>query len=348
LKTVLRIALPPLRELAPGAPVAFAVLDRERRVLRSGELPLDRLAGAVPRTRVEAVLHPEDSVETRIAVPPLRGPRMQAAVTALVEPLALSPVEELALAHGPRAADGTAPVAWTGRAALARAWTLLAQAGLDVAALYPARAVLPPDDPQPDAPLALPADGRWRQPSPGWSLALDDLRPDAGGGARWRAPLAWAALALAIWIGGLNLYAARLANEAQALQAAMRQQVAQAFPELPVIVDPVKQATQRRDALRAAQGEGSDGDFMPLALAAARLLPAGSRVAALDYADGKLAVELDGDAADTAAPDPALPRQAAAQGLLLERTDGGWTLAPARAGAVAPPGALRVSPGARP
>ena len=333
MKTTLRLSLPPLRELHDDAQVAFALLDRERRILRSGELPLPELAGAVPASRIEAVLHPQDTVATRIALPPLRGPRLEAAVVALVEPLSLSPTDELAIAHGPREADGMAAVAWTTRAPLARGWETLAAAGLNAAALYPSSAVLPADDAEPEAPLALPAGPRWQQASPGWSLALPELRPSVRGAPRWRGPLAWAAVALAVWIGGLNLYAARLAAEGRALQQAMREQVRQAFPELPVILDPLKQAGQRRDALRAAQGAGNDGDFMPLALAAANLLPAaGSRAAVLDYQDGVLSIELEGAGTAAAAPDSKPVRQAAAQGLLLERTDQGWKLSPARAG----------------
>jgi len=349
LKTALRLALPPLRELNGDTPVAFVLLDRERRILRSGELPLRELAGAVPSGRVEAVLHPGDTVETRVAVPPLRGPRLQAAVTGLVEPLTLSATDDLAIAHGPRDAEGMATVAWTARAPLARGWDTLSTAGLNLSALYPSGILLPGDDPRPEEPLALPADARWRQPSPDWSLALPELRPSARGASRWRGPLAWAGAALAVWVGGLNLHAARLAAEGKALEQAMQAQVRQAFPELPVIVDPLKQATQRRDALRAAQGAGSDGDFMPLALAATRLLPAaGSRAATLDYEDGVLSITLEGADQATPTPDAGPIRQAAAQGLLLERTDQGWKLAPARIGGNgAPPSRVRIEQGSR-
>jgi general secretion pathway protein L len=330
LKPALRIALPPLRALAPDARVAFVLLDRERRIMRAGELPLRDIAPAMPAARVEAVLHPRDTVDTRIALPPLRGERLLAAAIASVEPLTLSATEELAIACGPREPDGRAPVAWTDRTALARAWDTLAQAGLDVVAFYPTQALLPEADAEPTMPLSLPADARWQQPAPPWSLALAELRPAAQGGRRWRASLAWGAAALAVWLGGLNIYAAQLAAEGAALQQSIHDRVALAFPELPVIIDPLKQAGQRLDALRAARGASSDGDFMQLALAATRLLPSERlQLSALSYREGVLSIDVDTSRAAAPTVDSAAQRQAGTPGLRLDATDTGWKIAPA-------------------
>ena len=54
-----------------------------------------------------------------------------------------------------------------------------------------------------------------------------------------------AALALAVWVVGLNLYATREATQGQRLKAQMSQRVKQAFPELPVILNPLQQARQQ-------------------------------------------------------------------------------------------------------
>ncbi len=48
-----------------------------------------------------------------------------------------------------------------------------------------------------------------------------------------------------MWTVGLNLYAARQADEGQRLKALMSQQVRQAFPELPVVLNPLQQARQQ-------------------------------------------------------------------------------------------------------
>lgn len=351
MKTALRLALPPLRALTGDARIAFVLLDRDRRILRAGELPLCDIASALPASRVEAVLHPQDTVDTRVALPPLRGDRLQAAVIASVEPLTLSATDELAIAFGPRDAEGQAPVAWADRAALVRGWTALAQAGLDVAAFYPTNTVWPAEAGRPDGPLSLPADARWQQPGPAWSLALADLRPAARGGSRWRAPALWAAAALMVWIGGLNIHAAQLASEGEALQQAIHDRVARAFPELPVVMDPLKQAQQRVDALRAARSVVGDSDFMPLAQAAARLLPAGRfEVSALSYENGVLSIDTGVGNPAGSTPDGAAPRQASnTRGLLLEPTDTGWKIAPARLGDQAgKPDRARIAAGTRP
>jgi general secretion pathway protein L len=208
---------------------------------------------------------------------------------------------------------------------------MLAQAGLAIAALYPTHAVLPRQAGGAGEPLSLPADARWQHPGPAWSLALADLRPVAQGQSRWRAPLAWSAAALAVWVAGLNIHAAQLAAEGQALQQSLHDRVAAAFPELPLIMDPQKQAQQRVDALRAARSVASDSDFMPLAQAAAKMLPPGSfELSALAYQDGVLAIDR-ADRAPASAPraEPA-PRPGGTAGLVLAPSDTGWKIAPAR------------------
>src|SRR5690606_21651419 len=136
---------------------------------------------------------------------------------------------------------------------------------------------------------SLPAMARWQGPAPAWSLALPALQPNRKGRTPWRRPAAWAAAAAAVWILGLNVHAWQLGREEAALRQRMAAQVKAAFPDIPVVLDPVRQAEQRRDALRAAGGEFGSSDFLPLALAAAQLLPAASNnVTALRYTPGEL------------------------------------------------------------
>ena len=56
----LRIALPPLTELAQETTVAFARLDRTGRVTESGHSPLSALATGPKTSGVECYLHPLD------------------------------------------------------------------------------------------------------------------------------------------------------------------------------------------------------------------------------------------------------------------------------------------------
>lgn len=421
-----------LRALTANSPVAFALLDRQHQVLRSGELALSELAGSVPASRVEAVLHPADSILTTVIVPPLPTHRLGAAVAGAVEPLLLGDIDLLAIAHGPRAADGTVAVAWGPRAELAAALQLLTTVGLPADAMLAAPLVLPlahggwtalirdglivvrtgaqsgycwaidplaPDDgtepalatfqlaveqdvppaitwiePQPThwkstvgvASHSLPSAARWRGIAPDWSLALPALRPRHRAGSRWKRPLAWTAAAAAVWVLGLNLHAWQLGREERALRQRMNEQVKAAFPGIPVIVDPLRQAEQGRDALRAADGKFGDSDFLPLALATAKLLPqAASNLTTLTFAEGELRLRLVDDgigmkplatpapaspaararrfglprsqAQAPAAPnlpvrveiDPAIKQQAQALGLRVDRVDDEWRIRPA-------------------
>lgn len=150
---------------------------------------------------------------------------------------------------------------------------------------------LPPTTVLPDA-------ARWSAPLPTWSLAVPALRPARLQRSPWRRPLAWVAAAVAVWTVGLNVYALRLEQEASALRQRMASEVRAAFPALPVVLDPLRQATQQRDALLAGTGSVTDTDFLPLALAASQLLPmSANNVASLAYADDTLSLRLIDNAA---------------------------------------------------
>jgi general secretion pathway protein L len=134
-----------------------------------------------------------------------------------------------------------------------------------------------------------------------------------------------------VWLGGLNILAAQQASEGEALQQSIHDRVARAFPELPLIMDPLKQAQQRVDALRASRSVAGDADFMPLAQAAARLLPAGGfEVSALSYQDGVLSIDTNDNSHTAPATHSGTQHPAVTQRLLLAPTDTGWKIAPAR------------------
>ena len=344
MRHLLRVALPPLRELGPHTVLPFVLLDRHRAVLRSGALAVDAIAPAMPGAHIEAILDAGDSVQGVVTVPPLRGPRLDAAVRGAVEPMVLGDPDSLAVGHGPRDEQGRVSVAWTDRAQLLRVWQVFADARLDVVGWLPLACL---DDGDTATVLPLPlrdaVDPRWRAASPGWSLADAALRPRSGGHAPWRRALAWGGVAAAVWVLGLNVYAAQRSSEADRLRTDMRRQLATAFPDIPVIVDPVRQATQRRDALRAAQGALTETDFLPLSLAATQAFDfAADQVLRLRYTVGELRIT---PATGLAVPPAArLARQAAAFGLLASAADDGWVVRRGVAGTEA--GGLQLRPGA--
>ena len=136
------------------------------------------------------------------------------------------------------------------------------------------------------------ADQAW-SPDPGLSLALSDILPQQGLSTLGKKNLAWFAATLAILILGLNLHAHRLSKEVQTLNTRMTQLVRQTYPQLPIIVDPLKQAQQQHAALLGQAGQLSDADFIPLSLAAAELLPEfNNQVRRLHYQAGELTLDL--------------------------------------------------------
>ncbi|HWL29349.1 MAG TPA: type II secretion system protein GspL [Burkholderiaceae bacterium] len=288
----LRLALPPLPSLTSDTGVAFALVDRAGRLARAGHLPLAEVGAQTRSEPVYAILHPDDAIVAGITVPPVSAQRLSAAVAGCIEPMALSDLEELSVAHSARAADGAVTVAWTARRPLESAWALLAEAGLNIVAFIPHSLALPPGDPHVSAPLALPAGPRWLAPLPDWSLASDALRPSSVSG-RWGRAIRWTVAAAAVWLIGLNWYAAQLGDRVSGLRQGMQDAVMQAFPQVPVVIDPIRQAQHQRDALRLAQGTPADDDFMPLALATARVLDfAQSHVRKLAYENGVLTLTL--------------------------------------------------------
>ncbi|WP_434031358.1 type II secretion system protein GspL [[Pseudomonas] boreopolis] len=394
-RAALRLALPPLAALAPGSRVCGALRGRDGS-WAEGAWSLAEAGQRWPGGRVQAVLHADDLILVRIAVPPLTGARLRAAVRSEVEALMLDDPGEVALAHGPRGSDGRVSVAWVSRTALARAAGVFASCGLVLDRLYPTPFFLPaagdgwtaqkvdvgivvrcgedmgfvqPAEAMDDATLSvlvaavereapatldwigappqglpgrvpvpvrsMPAGQAWSGHAPDWSLPVPATAAVASPG-RWRKPLLWCAAALVVGLGGLNLYAARLAMEGERLRAQMAQQVMQAFPSLPSVIDPLQQARRQVAAERAGAAAGTT--FAALATASATALPfLAGQVQELRYAPGQLVLrsrERSDPGAPKATEPPPWASAAQAAGMQVEATDDGWHI---RQGADASP-----------
>ncbi|CAM3089871.1 type II secretion system protein GspL [Pseudomonas floridensis] len=163
--------------------------------------------------------------------------------------------------------------------------------------------------------------------TPGWGLH-EGLERGAAQTSRWTPALICCVLAAVVWISGLNLYAAREAAQGQALKAGMSQRVKQAFPGLPVILNPLQQARQQLAARQGGTGGDSGQRFNQLLQQAAEGLPfmAGS-VQSLTFSEDQLRLQL-------LAETPQVPIDGALQealkqvGLSVSREDRLWTLSP--------------------
>ncbi|AKA24749.1 type II secretion system protein GspL [Pseudomonas chlororaphis] len=181
-------------------------------------------------------------------------------------------------------------------------------------------------DGAPEAALAhLPDSQRWAGPLPDWGLhggVQNAGRRQPG----WGRAAALCAAALAVWTLGLNLYAARQADQGQQLKAQMSQRVRQVFPQVPVILNPLQQARQQLEAQQNGSGGDAPQSFNSLVQQAGNAMPfMVGGVEQLNYANGELQLSLLGD---TRVPPP----DSGWQGLLsqagIEASPGdqGWTL----------------------
>lgn len=138
----LRVRLPALEHLRADSTVEWAQMHKGG-VLAHGREGLAVLGQRHPQAEVLACLDPQDLILLELQLPPLSGRRLQAALQGEVEAMLLDDLQEVALAHGVQAADGTVPVAWLGQQAVLQAQQLLASCALQLQALYPTPLLLP-------------------------------------------------------------------------------------------------------------------------------------------------------------------------------------------------------------
>ena len=253
------------------------------------------------------------------------------------------------VAHGPRESDGRVQVAWVPKAGLER----LAQLPLKLRGLYPAPYALPVGAAALDEGYLLTRESlqqgavhplgvqalevplvdaaqRWTGAAPAWGLHARLSQAASGG---WGRALACVALATAVWTLGLNLYAARQVDEGLRLKALMSQQVRQAFPELPVVLNPLQQARQQLAARQTGAAADPGQRFSSLLQLAGSNLPfMVASVERLTFEQGRLYLQL---LTDSRNPTAQADWQAAlAQaGFAATRDEQGWSIGPAAAGA---------------
>ncbi|WP_213938159.1 type II secretion system protein GspL [Pseudomonas sp. dw_612] len=174
----------------------------------------------------------------------------------------------------------------------------------------------------------LPEAQRWTGPLPGWGLHAG-VQQRSANQQGWGRAAVCCAVALAVWTLGLNLYAAREAAQGQQLKAQMNQRVKQAFPELPVILNPLQQARQQLAARQASAATDATQRFASLVLQAGSGMPfmAGS-VQSLVFENGELQLSLLDDARRNAT-DKTWQTALTQAGIAVSATDQGWALSPA-------------------
>jgi general secretion pathway protein L len=132
----------------------------------------------------------------------------------------------------------------------------------------------------------------------------------------WRLPAALAAVLVLIWIAGLNIDVWLKLREERQLRSQMNAALREAFPRVPVVLDPLEQMRRALADLRAGAGTGDAGDFLPLAASFAQAAQTDAEsVRLIAYRDRALLVRFEPRAVDSAAKRDALVERLAKAGL---------------------------------
>lgn len=143
----------------------------------------------------------------------------------------------------------------------------------------------------------------------------------------WRTPAALAAALALVWIAGLNIDAWLKLREERQLREQMNATFREAFPQVPVVLDPLAQMRRGLADLRSGAGTGDAGDFVPLAAAFARAAqPEPDSVQQIEYRDRALQVRLEPQALAAAQKRELLAQRLAKAGLEARFADGTVTV----------------------
>lgn len=138
----------------------------------------------------------------------------------------------------------------------------------------------------------------------------------------WRLPAALAAALVLVWIAGLNIDAWLKLREERQLRGQINAAFREAFPRVPVVLDPVAQMRRAVADLRSGAGTGDAADFVPLAATFARALQADpDAVRQIEYRDRALHIRFEPRLVDSAAKRDTLLQNLAKAGLEGRFTD---------------------------
>jgi len=138
----------------------------------------------------------------------------------------------------------------------------------------------------------------------------------------WRLPAALAAALVLAWIAGLNIDAWLKLREERQLRGQMSAVFREAFPRVPVVLDPLAQMRRALADMRSGAGTGDAGDFLPLAASFAQAVQADNEsVRQIEYRDRALQVRFEPKAVDSTAKRDALIERLAKGGLAGKFSD---------------------------
>jgi general secretion pathway protein L len=138
----------------------------------------------------------------------------------------------------------------------------------------------------------------------------------------WRVPAVLAAALGVIWLTDLNIEAWLVSREAARARAGMTAVFHEAFPEVPVVQDPLLHARAVLAGLRSGAGTSDPADFIPLATRFAQAVQLDAdAVKTIEYRERALYVRFDPRAIDTPGKRDALIERLVKAGLGARMSD---------------------------
>jgi general secretion pathway protein L len=138
----------------------------------------------------------------------------------------------------------------------------------------------------------------------------------------WRVPAVLAAALGVIWLTDLNIEAWLVSREAARARAGMTAVFREAFPEVPVVQDPLLHARAVLGGLRSGAGTSDPADFIPLATRFAQAVQLDAdAVKTIEYRERALYVRFDPRAIDTPGKRDALIERLVKAGLGARMSD---------------------------
>ncbi|MGO3131433.1 MAG: GspL/Epsl periplasmic domain-containing protein [Alcaligenes sp.] len=260
-------------------PLDYVLRDKRGKVLRRGRGSGQELK--VLARSLELVLPPGMATVTEARIPSVSASRRQAVACSAVEPMCLSPIEQVWVACAPAGPSGMSKLAWTERTPLRALGEQARQIGLPIRAVYAWSAAHEQDRQGRSQTVTMPA----------CSLLMPEMA-STGGSSVLRQGVWWTLAALLSWTLVLQQQAQTVRAQMRQVQVQMEQAVRQALPHLPVIVAPLTQAKQHRDALLAEKSPAS-APFDRLLMASAVQWPdLQGQVRALNFKDQQLVLSL--------------------------------------------------------
>lgn len=231
MRTHLQILLPELEQLSLDTDVAFSVVHKRELVTRQGHATLKQLAQQFPTLPFLLLVHASDTVHTTISLPPLKKAQQAMAIQSRLQQMLLAPVSQHLFCYEAKP-DHHFAIVWTERAPLQH---LLGSLN----ALSVHRVIVQPISLSPTQPRAPHCYAIHKNLD--FSAQLQHRTPWEN---RLTRPLLWALAVMLILVVGLYSHTRQQRDELHNLQTLAQQAVSDRWPQLPVVVAPLKQAQQ--------------------------------------------------------------------------------------------------------